>query len=391
MPPPLTAMSWEQYIELPGIPPVMPFHMPDGLTNIPQEAFNVHSPTNTTTFMDDLMTSDQMITSIVPKKRTKKVAPEPENPTTPPVMEQIISYPPLKLSKTNCKNFERVTKLQAEPFEFCTTDGLVGIEVEVENMSNQVHPECYWQVKTDGSLRNNGIELVSQPLTVSQIQYALEHLKEVLHANNNPDFSNRTSIHVHLNCRNLTQDQVWNLVILYCLFEKHFYKFVGSRRLNSIFCVPIYRSNILSSLNANIYSWNPIWHKYCGLNILPLQTNGTTGCYGTIEFRHLYGTDDPQVIMAWIDNILALRKLAMEMSKEELSNLIEDMNTTSSYKWLYNRLFKPKYHLLSSNRDFEDCVSHTKRELFGNTYRQQVNTTDLCIYWSLAHKLNVTG
>lgn len=97
--------------------------------------------------------------------------------------------------------------------------GMVGIEIEVENITQQVIPLAYWDAKSDGSLRNNGIELVSVPLQIKQVQLALEHVFDVLNQNNKPDFSNRTSIHIHVNCRDLTQDQLYNFILLYAIFE----------------------------------------------------------------------------------------------------------------------------------------------------------------------------
>ena len=350
-------------------------------------------PTQEDPFSIDIanLTTQELANLVIQNiKRPKKQTTTEEG--KPLTMNYFVSYPSLKVNKVTCNKYEKTHPLQLKPFKFCTNDALVGIEVEVENMQNILAPiQCYWSAKNDGSLRNNGVEFVSQPLAPTQIQYALEHLYEVLHSNNNPDFSNRTSIHVHLNCRDLTEDQTWNLVILYCLFEKHFYKFAGTRRLNSIFCVPVYRSNILKYLNQNIYHHAAEWSKYCGLNILPLNQNNITGCYGTIEFRHLYGTDNPQVIMTWINNILALRKMAMEMPKQELILLIEEMNTTSSYKWLYNQLFSPADQLLTSNKDFEDCISHTKRELFGDEYKKTINFNSSSAYWTMANSLNISG
>jgi len=308
------------------------------------------------------------------------------------LLQDICKYPALKLDKVRSNTFEKGKKPLDNPFNWIMPHAMIGVEVEVENIKEQVKVQAYWQSKADNSLRNHGVEFVSIPLATKQIELAMNHLYTELRRYNTPDFSNRTSIHIHLNCRDLTQDQIYVLVLLYCIFEKHFYKFAGTKRLNSIFCVPIFRSNLDGKISRLIYNLDPCWNKYCGLNLLPLTNNSLNpGGYGTIEFRHLYGTNDHVTVMHWINNILALRKAAMNISKDELLALIMEMNTTSAYRSLYAQIFPKEYQILENKIDFEDCVSNIKRELFGDDYRAQMKLSNSAIYWHVAAKLGVKG
>lgn len=307
------------------------------------------------------------------------------------VLQQLVKYKQMVLRKNDSTLYEKNHSLKNKPFEWTTLQGMVGIEIEVENITQQVTPLAYWEAKSDGSLRNNGIELVSVPLQIKQVQLALEHVFDVLNQNNKPDFSNRTSIHIHVNCRDLTQDQLYNFILLYAIFEKHFYNIVGNKRLNSIFCVPVFRTNQLKHLNTVVYNLTPDWHKYCGLNLLPLYQNSVTQGYGTIEFRHLHGTSDQQEILEWINDILCLRKFACEVNKEELIQLIKEMNTTSSYLSLYSQVFAKGRKILTNKKDFEECVSNTKRELFGDEYMNTLKRSDQCPYWTTVTELGIRG
>lgn len=319
-----------------------------------------------------------------------KIVTKPERDVNKPIQTQY-SYKNLVLRKQESIAYEKKHTVQDKPFQFVTTNGLVGIEIEVENIENGVIPyDAYWSVKGDGSLRNNGVELVSVPLQIKQVQLAMEYAWTNLYKNNKPDFSNRTSIHVHLNCRDLSQNQIYTLCLLYAIFEKHFYAFAGTRRLNSIFCVPLYRTNILSNLKKMIFNLNPLWHKYTGLNLLPLLDSNEHRAFGTIEFRHLYGTHDLNKIYVWIDQILCLRRAVLNMSLEDVESAIRDMNTTSSYLDLYHRIFG-KYCILHNKLDFEECVSNVKRELFSNEYYSTLKRSDASEYWALAGKLGLRG
>lgn len=317
-------------------------------------------------------------------------APSPNtNPNS--LLQDIVKYKAMTLRKNESNAFEKLNTLKEKPMEWCTTQGMVGIEIEVENITNSLHPLAYWDIKADGSLRNNGVELVSVPLQIKQVQLALEHVYNVLTEHNKPDFSNRTSVHIHVNCRDLTQNQIYNFILLYALFEKHFYAFAGNKRMNSIFCVPLFRTNQLNVLDNVVYGLSPNWHKYCGINLLPLYQNQVTQGYGTIEFRHLYGTSNQREILEWINDIMCLRKYACEISKDDLLKNIKEMNTTSSYISLYSQVFAKGRKVLSNKKDFEECVSNIKRELFGDEYFNTIKRSDQSDYWLVVNNLGIRG
>ena len=328
--------------------------------------------------------------SAISKKYSKK---EVVDPTTngDKQLQDLYSYKLLTIRKQDSIQYERHNKIIGNPYKFATYNGLIGIEIEVENICNPLGQlEAYWASKADGSLRNNGTELVSVPLQIKQVQLALEHAWNVLYKNNNPDFSNRTSIHIHLNCRDLTQNQLYTLCLLYAVFEKHFYAYAGTRRLNSIFCVPWFRTNICKSLKSVIYRFTPEWHKYTGLNLLPLVDNNDQRGFGTIEFRQLYGTKDLTSIYKWIDQILCLRKAALTMKLDEVEHHIREMNTTSSYMDLYYRIFG-EHCILQNKSDFEECISNLKREIFDNEYSKTFKKSDNSDYWQTCRKLGLRG
>lgn len=306
------------------------------------------------------------------------------------LLQDLYKYKSMVLRKADSTAFEKTHTVKT-PYKWTTMEGMIGIEIEVENITNPVPLAAYWDHKADGSLRNNGAEFVSVPLHIKQIQLALEHLFDALNASNNPDFSNRTSVHIHVNCRDLTQDQLYNFILLYAIFEKHFYQIAGTRRMNSIFCVPLFRTNQLHKIETVVYDLNPDWHKYCGLNLLPLYANSVTQGYGTIEFRHLYGTNNILEILNWINDILCLRQAAIKMTTDDLLANIKNMNTTSSYMELYYQVFEHGRKILSNKKDFEECVSNIKCELFGNQYAQTLEKVDRSVYWNTAAELNIRG
>ena len=228
----------------------------------------------------------------------------------------------------------------------------VGVEVEVEGITGKSAPDLlpFWGAKEDGSLRNNGIEFVSTPVRGKGLVSALHKLDTALSsAWPKHDFSERTSIHVHMNVRNLSVEALFNLLLIYMIFESALYKAVfdmcGRKRDENIFCVPIQETgkSILSEgvlhdfetgrNKAAFYGLIEGWRKYSGLNVVP------AGSFGTIEFRHLGGIQDFRKILEWINMLLTMKNYAVTHSYEFLKPHIMELNTNSMYELFTRAVF----------------------------------------------------
>lgn len=247
---------------------------------------------------------------------------------------------------------ELITKVK-KPFKIeFDPDTYIGIEVEVENIFKRggfvplENRQYLWQNVEDNSLRNNGREFVSIPIKGQQIPYAVDTLFKAFTKDKTClgyEFTDRTSIHVHVNYRDSSVETLANTILLYLLVEPLFYAFVGGDRDKNIFCVPLKESDNLVNLHrlfkdfennrGDNYSILRRWSKYNGLNLAPLFR------YGTIEYRHLVGTDNQEKIMTWITSILKLKEFASKTKYEDLKQSLIELNTTSSYVALLNDMF----------------------------------------------------
>lgn len=196
----------------------------------------------------------------------------------------------------------------------------VGIEVELENFRyiNDAPDELYrkwkvyWLQKEDGSLRNNGIEMVSRfGLTTADVPEALATLEEYVTTitNQRVEANARTGLHVHIDVSKLSKYEFSNLLFLYSVFEPLVFSLSGGRSDN-IFCVP-WETNrqTLGQVVSNLMTLGPgvdrhwrwrNYSKYCGLNLASVAT------FGTVEFRMHKGTYKAQEIQKWVDFIEAL-------------------------------------------------------------------------------------
>jgi hypothetical protein len=220
-----------------------------------------------------------------------------------------------------------------------TEDFFTGIECEIEsNHGFQTFPN--FNTTEDGSLRNYGYEYISIPMKKKPLLTAFQYLQATIKLNDRKEaFSPRTSTHVHVNCRSLTIEQVQTIVFLYALYEEFFFSIVDPSRRGNIHCVPLTETFLPSIYRTGLYNLYKKWHKYTALNILPL------GKHGTLEFRHLQGTDDSVLLEEWISTLNNLWELG-----KHLTITPENLCSVPTIKLWFKEIFKdsPKIRALEN-------------------------------------------
>lgn len=194
----------------------------------------------------------------------------------------------------------------------CSPDFVAGVELEIENFRE--FPTTHWNRTEDGSLRNEGYEYISPPESRAELVKGFRQIHKTIVLGDKP-FTERTSIHVHINMLDLTQEQVKSVVLWYALFEPVFFSMVDPIRRNNIHCVGLDQTCLSEQYRRTLPLFVSKWSKYTALNLLPLQTQGT------IEFRHMEGHNDPKKFEEWLCTLENLWTYGKEnrMRKEELT------------------------------------------------------------------------
>lgn len=169
---------------------------------------------------------------------------------------------------------------------------MCGCEYEIEHIldfNGTVLDDLGIIITDDHSLRNNGREFIS-PIcnTDKQITIFQALVDNVITGKDR--FSDRTSIHVHVNVRSLSLNSLKEFLLLYALVEPLFFKYVGKTRENSIYCVPLGATYLPNLYGESIEKILKNWHKYTALNLLPVIGGDGSKKLGSVEFRHMYGT-----------------------------------------------------------------------------------------------------
>lgn len=322
--------------------------------------------------------------------------------------------------------------LYKEDEKLVSNSDAVGVELEMENIiysftknsgevpvpsrfaSDNPLPSLgnFWKVIKDGSLRKGTEFIFSVPHKGANITAALDKMQTFIDAfsyRNEPiKITDRCSVHVHLDVRDLDNEEVSNFILLYIFIERVLFLNIDISRVKNNYCKPLTNSSfkyILSelikksgdeydSIERFVRAIREQCDKYSALNILPVST------YGSVEFRHHQGTTDMSEVKRWINIILAL-KLA---SKTTIKDWIE-IYTDKGYKETLSLIFKNTYlgteeflnkvevegELFKGLMDTREVLSLNELSSLSNRKKARVRPVNTLLHqFKIANNLEVT-
>lgn len=183
----------------------------------------------------------------------------------------------------------------------------VGLELEVSNAGrldffyDPDDEELLWRTSMDYSIRgDNPMEIrFSKPLSPRQVEIAFEQLLNV----DTLEVNDSCGVHVHVDVRDLTIEQLGRVISLYLILERTLYRYCGVSRLDNNFCVPLHKALGGFSVQwaTNRFAFGEEL-RYGGLNLHAIRK------FGSLEFRMHPGTTDLMRILDWM-NICAAVKM----------------------------------------------------------------------------------
>jgi len=192
--------------------------------------------------------------------------------------------------------------------------GEVGIEVEVEGKNlPRIIPQGWSQV-VEHSLRGENAEyILKKPVSRKRISRYLGVLAMAYRkAKTEVRFSDRQSVHVHINVQTMDVVSVYNFIILFIIFEKYLVKFCGEGREGNLFCLRATDAGGLISYLEKASSPDKFYVldtgdiRYSAINVSSIFK------FGSLEFRSMRGTDDFKLIENWVNILLNLKDAASE-------------------------------------------------------------------------------
>lgn len=210
--------------------------------------------------------------------------------------------------------------------------GEVGIEIEVEGkrLPHEDTTPSPWRYHPDGSLRgeDNGEYVLAAPLSFAEVPAALDNLWEVFKEKKSRlDDSNRTSVHVHLNCQSWYLNRLAAFLGLYYTLEECLTAWCGEHREGNLFCLRgidapgtvTYFKKFIQT--GGEYPLSEALH-YAAMNPAALKK------FGSLEVRTLRGCSDKEIIQTWVSVLERLYKLSEDFSDpREVCTMISGMGT----------------------------------------------------------------
>jgi len=198
-------------------------------------------------------------------------------------------------------------------------EGDVGVEIEVEGRQLPTRNTLHWQTTRDGSLRGGYEYVLKVPVKADDFPKAMEELLgEFERTGAKPDFSFRTSVHVHVNCLGLTYLQLLNFIYIGYLLEGILIDYSGEIRKGNRFCLRLRDADgLMYTLNDMFKAKDlrvifPLLRqdalKYAAMNLASIRG------LGTLEFRSMRGTIDPAVLLPWVQALVNIRTYATKFA-----------------------------------------------------------------------------
>jgi hypothetical protein len=196
------------------------------------------------------------------------------------------------------------------------TAGQVGLEIEVEgkNLPHEDDTPAPWVHHIDHSLRGeeNAEYVLKKPVDFGEVPPAISTLWKQFEKNKSVlDDSNRTSVHVHLNCQEFHMNRLTVFMAAWFAVEEALVEWCGQHRVGNLFCLrAVDAPAIINYLRKFIrtdgaYPLNDILH-YAALNPNALLK------FGSLEFRTLRFSPDPQVTLNWVRILERLYNLSAD-------------------------------------------------------------------------------
>lgn len=259
-------------------------------------------------------------------------------------------------SKTNpeCR-YEPVVRRPSTP-EDQPSPVLIGVELELERVTILTDIPKNWETVLDNSLKLQGLEFTCL-MSHTRALYNILALYRTI------DFitSSRCSTHVHVNILDLTPIQLKTLITLYIIFERYLFEISG-RRYNSNYCVPVQHTHKKQLFSNLMSDYGVLYPKYSAIHAFAYDEKKNI-TLGTLEFRHATASSDPQVLVEWINTVVALKQASLLLDYNELLASLYEMRSTSEYLNLFNLVFKREpltNNMQKFKRDIEYGITFVK-------------------------------
>lgn len=199
-----------------------------------------------------------------------------------------------------------------------------GLELEFEGVEVKKSLRK-WSTHADGSLRNNGMEFITPPIELQEVEEALDEIYSKVQFTS----SERCSTHVHFNVSDMEVNVFRNFLLLCAIYEPLLLRYCSPVRSQNTFCIPLSKSAAAQEAWARLLRDTAFFrrisdeslrsnYKYSAINISRMRD------LGTIEFRTLEAASSKENVLMWCRLISLLHRTATFISLENILSMKEN-------------------------------------------------------------------
>lgn len=199
------------------------------------------------------------------------------------------------------------------------TKGEVGLEIEIEGKklphSNEDLPDG-WDYHIDHSLRGeeNGEYVLHRPVKFSDVPKYVDALWGIFKEFGSEfDDSNRTSVHVHLNCQEFHLNRLATFLCMWFALEEPLTEWCGDYRVGNLFCLRAVDAPAIINYLRRFIKTDGAHPLSESLHYAAMNPNALHK-FGSLEVRTLRGAPDPSVIINWVAILERLYKSSADFT-----------------------------------------------------------------------------
>lgn len=205
------------------------------------------------------------------------------------------------------------------------TDGVAGVEIEVEGRRLPAIADPFWNVTKDGSLKaEEAYEYVTKDAySLENLRTAFNTLETIFDKRGSEVFkSDRTSTHIHVNVQKEDFLSIVGILFAWSMVERVWMTLCGENRSGNLYCLPMSTCGFTADYAAKYLRYHRdgrydkiygMGGKYGALNIDPIYKQGS------VEFRTFPCSMNSDQLMFWVKWCTNLVKYGIGIDRDNLS------------------------------------------------------------------------
>lgn len=211
----------------------------------------------------------------------------------------------------------------------------------------------HWRKEAEGSVQN-GLELVSAPLAINDMNRELDKIAKVMNENNRViDLvdSPRAGVHIHVNMQDKTWRQLTISALIYYILENALVENCGKDREGNLFCLRLSDASGIKERLQYLPDQYQLMNSNGNLRYSALNFDSLFN-FGTLEWRPLRTPVDFREIKPWLE---AMNRIFREEHFDNPYHMMETVSADGPIAFA-RKVLGPQFSLIERNKNLVNQI-----------------------------------